>query len=425
MFLLKVLKATHNSRKPFKMSSQEVAQLQNSKFTRLVQYINSHSPFYKQLIQEYKIDINNCTINDFPILTESVIEANWDKIITNQRLVKHSKSTNHYHNSGRNFNKPVIYSKDDYIDAIAAYARILDFKANTNLVYFGLVNTSNPEYNLVKAINQTPTIHNSVLYLNILDNYESNLTKLEKYSPDVIFTNGFGLIQLAQSQSKDEIKLRPSVLICAGESLTPEQSKLIFNQFGVYPINIYMTKEFPILGHSLNAWNNKLMLNEDNYIVESRPNDTIVTSLSNTTFPLIRYQLEDKLTKVKLFPNGLPFQQVSNTIYNPNKSIHLTNTKGETVNIDEFNFSNLIDDNVTNFNINLLSNTSFECFIESLVDSPEIITRSRKIISEYLNSQSLSNVVFYVKRKNKILPDPINGKITKINQKAKVFAQNS
>src|SRR6202008_4629733 len=62
----------------------EAAQL--LKFRKLVSYAQQHSPFYRALIAQRKIDVRTCLPSDFPILTKDIVMANFDHLVTDRNL---------------------------------------------------------------------------------------------------------------------------------------------------------------------------------------------------------------------------------------------------------------------------------------------------------------------------------------------------
>src|SRR5262249_23108138 len=49
---------------------------------------NARSPFYADLIAERRIDPASATPADFPLLTKSILMANFDRLVTDRRITK-------------------------------------------------------------------------------------------------------------------------------------------------------------------------------------------------------------------------------------------------------------------------------------------------------------------------------------------------
>src|ERR1700733_7838458 len=64
----------------------EAAQLQ--KFRELARHAQARSPYYADIIRERGIEVNTCAPADFPVLTKSLLMANFDRIVTDARVTK-------------------------------------------------------------------------------------------------------------------------------------------------------------------------------------------------------------------------------------------------------------------------------------------------------------------------------------------------
>ncbi len=47
-----------------------------------------HAPYYANIIRERGLDLDTCTPADFPVLTKSLLMANFDAIVTDPRITK-------------------------------------------------------------------------------------------------------------------------------------------------------------------------------------------------------------------------------------------------------------------------------------------------------------------------------------------------
>src|ERR1700760_3688843 len=64
----------------------EAAQI--DKFRALARHAQARSPYYARIIAECRIDVDSCVPRDFPILTKSLLMANFDDIVTDRRVTK-------------------------------------------------------------------------------------------------------------------------------------------------------------------------------------------------------------------------------------------------------------------------------------------------------------------------------------------------
>jgi len=54
------------------------------KFRALVRHANARAPYYADIIRARGIDVATCTPADFPVLTKSLLMANFDGIVTDK-----------------------------------------------------------------------------------------------------------------------------------------------------------------------------------------------------------------------------------------------------------------------------------------------------------------------------------------------------
>src|SRR5277367_3455715 len=66
----------------------ELEARKHRKFQLLVRHANANSPYYANLIRERGIDLETCRPSDFPVLTKTLLMANFDDIVTDRRITK-------------------------------------------------------------------------------------------------------------------------------------------------------------------------------------------------------------------------------------------------------------------------------------------------------------------------------------------------
>jgi len=70
------------------MSRADFEAMKLAKFRKLARYVLDASPYYADLIAEREIDVDACVPADFPVLTKSIVMANFDRIVTDRRITK-------------------------------------------------------------------------------------------------------------------------------------------------------------------------------------------------------------------------------------------------------------------------------------------------------------------------------------------------
>jgi phenylacetate-CoA ligase len=86
--LLTMIRKLREFKRNARMTRAQFEAMKLEKFRQLVAHANQFSPFYAELIKERKIDIATCQPSDFPVLTKSTLMANFDRIVTDQRITK-------------------------------------------------------------------------------------------------------------------------------------------------------------------------------------------------------------------------------------------------------------------------------------------------------------------------------------------------
>ena len=56
------------------------------KFRALVRHAHAHSRYYAGIIRDRALDVETCMPADFPVLTKSILMANFDDIVTDRRI---------------------------------------------------------------------------------------------------------------------------------------------------------------------------------------------------------------------------------------------------------------------------------------------------------------------------------------------------
>src|SRR5687767_12776996 len=82
------LKKSREFRTNAALTRVEFEAMKLRKFRELAQFVKQQSPYYAGIIRDRGIDPATCVPQDFPVLTKSLLMANFDTIVTDQRLSK-------------------------------------------------------------------------------------------------------------------------------------------------------------------------------------------------------------------------------------------------------------------------------------------------------------------------------------------------
>ena len=82
------IKALWDQRCNARMSREQLEASQLRKFRRLVAYAQRHSPYYRALIEQRKIDPARCVPTDFPVHTKMEVIRHFDDLVTDRRITR-------------------------------------------------------------------------------------------------------------------------------------------------------------------------------------------------------------------------------------------------------------------------------------------------------------------------------------------------
>jgi phenylacetate-coenzyme A ligase PaaK-like adenylate-forming protein len=82
--LVDTIVAWYKSLKIPQWDRSQIVALQQQRFRKVLKHVAMHSDFYRELYRE--IDIENCQLQDLPIVTKSAMMDNYDRLVTDKRL---------------------------------------------------------------------------------------------------------------------------------------------------------------------------------------------------------------------------------------------------------------------------------------------------------------------------------------------------
>lgn len=140
-------------------------------------------------------------------------------------------------------------------------------------------------------------------YVSTRETVTEQLRVLRETKPNRLYAPLWVLTRLANELQKDEpLGFSPTLLLSWGEPLRAADRELLRDSFGSEPTDLYQTWEFGTIAAECPK-HDGLHVNYDLYYVEilrgdqpaeaGEPGEVVVTSLSNLTMPLIRYQTGD------------------------------------------------------------------------------------------------------------------------------------
>jgi phenylacetate-coenzyme A ligase PaaK-like adenylate-forming protein len=294
------------------------------KFRALVRHANANSPYYARLIRERAIDLETCRPADFPVLTKSLLMANFDDIVSDRRITKKSvadfltRSTDPkellfnditvMHTSGTSGEIGYfLYSPADYARMragarrnFAAYRgrfpvrwlRLRRFRVAfygaTGGHFAGVTGVASMQRGLGRLLLNARAFE-------INQPLPQVVAQINKFQPDVLFGYTTALKMLGDEQRSGRLNIMPAAIAATGETATKADMQNLSSAFGgATTLSLYACTEHMMLGLS-NPDGDTMMLLDDNLVFELYEDHSLITNLFNYTLPMIRYRMSDIL----------------------------------------------------------------------------------------------------------------------------------
>jgi phenylacetate-CoA ligase len=278
--------------KLYHLSSEALLQLYNEKFISIFKHAFNHSPFYKSLYQSHGIGINVIKdlsdINKLPILNKNLIKHEVDKIYTNFDFLKVTGLTSGTTGTPlRLYRTPFDIAKEQAY--IRHYRKMHGFNFGQPIISLrGMLGKSVP-YEYFKPAN--------ILYISSPNVNESTIEMyydlIQKFKPVAVEAFPSYLHKLCVELEKKGLKLEIPLSFTSSETLLSWQREkiepflktTIYDWYGNAERSILLAQNakmeyYPMPLYSIN---------------EFRETDVITTNLTNKSFPLIRYEVDDQI----------------------------------------------------------------------------------------------------------------------------------
>jgi putative adenylate-forming enzyme len=314
-----------------------LAAYQKEQLQHALRHAVDASSFYKETIGE--LVNQRAPLDAFPVLPKRELMANFDRIVTDKRLTRalieqHLESQQAGSllfgeylvaaTGGTSGERGVfVYNRQAWLSMMAnmvRFQRILGVLPNTRSIGIGApspIHLSNRFYAELRAGRPSAPV------LDVTMPVEHVVEELNSYQPEALTTYPSFMRVLAHEQQSGRLRISPRFFRSAAESLTLEVRGLVRAVWNVPVFNGYASTEVGVMGqeceHQLG-----IHLAEDLSVYEvvdeqNRPMPVgvpgakiLVTTLSNPTLPLIRYELTDVVTLAGgACRCGLPFTRLA------------------------------------------------------------------------------------------------------------------
>jgi phenylacetate-CoA ligase len=330
--------ATLQALYPFWWDETKIKAKQEQRLRALLAHAVAHSPFYRRRFAG--IDVARCALSDLPVLTKAEMMESFDELVTDPRLKKvdlgafvddirnlgrlYLGKYGVSHTSGSQGQPALIVQDQDALSLIFAvqFARATKLKRRF-LPHFGrffnparmAVMTVKPGfYPSAAAFAYIPRYLSpmfKVLRLSYSDPMADNIRRLERFRPEYITGYASALEALGREEAEGRMRLRElgtlKQITNVAEPLSDEAGDWLERVFGAHVADEYAMGECMVLSSGCIAGRGA-HVNADLAILEvvdehNRPvppgvegSKVLVTNLYNHVQPIIRYEVDDRIT---------------------------------------------------------------------------------------------------------------------------------
>lgn len=303
----------------------------------MLQHTVNSSPYYHDTIGA--LAARGAPLTDFPVLTKRTLMENFDRIVTDARL--HRRQVER-HLDGDNPGSLLLgeyrvaatggttgergvtaFDGAAWLATIASMVRFQKIVGIDETTRSMAVFASSPVHISYRIGAELRAIRPAAPGLNVLMPIEAIVEALNRYQPEVISTYPSFVRVLAGEQHAGRLQIKPRLIRTSAETLTQEVRDVAVATWHATVANSYVCTEAGPMGHEcLHA--DGLHLAEDAFVFEvvdtdhrPVPNGTqgaklLVTTLTNRTLPLVRYEISDIVTMAtEPCQCGLPFWRIA------------------------------------------------------------------------------------------------------------------
>jgi phenylacetate-CoA ligase len=398
------------------------------KFRALIQHACAHAPYYANIIRERELDVNTCRAGDFPLLTKSILMANFNDILTDRRVTKQviadflTRSTDPQE---RLFDEITVMHTSGtsgevgyFLYAPADFGRLRAAAFRNRKVFRGLFPSFGWRFRRIRVafygatgghfagVTGVASMQRGLrgLFLNARA-FEVNtplpdvVSKINEFQPDALWGYTTALKMLGDEQLSGRLSIKPLAVIATGEMVTQADLQFLSQAFGgARALSMYACTEHMMLGIS-NLDGETMTLLDDNLMFEFYEDHSVITNLFNYTLPLIRYRMSDILRPIS--PPGARRIVIRSLVGRTEQMPVFVNGAGAKDFISPHIINEIFVKGVTRFQMQITGPSSFRfpICVDAGLDDAERATAAAAVrtrLAEILAQKGLSNVAFEV-----------------------------
>ena len=342
---------------PFRWSTEDLQKIQERRFREMLRHAVNHSPYYRSRFAG--IDVETCAVTDIPVLTKVEMMENFDDLVTDRRIKKADvqKFISDPSNLGKLYlgrygvshtsgsqGQPALIVQDRKALLLPFAARFTRGTHRKRGRLSQVHRIRNPAR--MSVLTQKPGFYPSasafaylpsglsrvmkVLRLSIFEPMPELISKLEAFRPNFITGYASALESLGREQEEGRLKLRDlgclEQLTNVAEPLPKESAARLKKTFGVHIFDEYAMGECLALSSGCPATiASHINIDLAKFEVTDETNTplppgttgkkVLVTNLYNFIQPIIRYEVDDRVTiSPAACECGSPFPKVESIV---------------------------------------------------------------------------------------------------------------
>ena len=320
-----------------RVSRETLANIQQKKFSRLLDYSRKHSPFYRDLFHLNRSDLSLNNLEELPTINKATVMENFDDVLTDRSIDRAAvlEFAEDPSNLGSTLREKYFVARTSgttglvghYVHDLFSYflinaltgARSKGLKLLSLLKSHYLsprrlrvVSLLSPAANLgvASVIASAPKWARLFIEFRLVDIFEPwdrVIEELNEFQPDVVGSFPTILEQLADSRREGKLRIQPQTVRSGGETLTARVREFISEAFLCEVYDCYGCAECGWLGmeceqrqgiHIFADWFILEAVDKDGHRVAPgiESDKILVTNLANYVQPFIRFELPDRVT---------------------------------------------------------------------------------------------------------------------------------
>ncbi|WP_108651107.1 phenylacetate--CoA ligase family protein [Dongshaea marina] len=427
------------------LSTDELAELQRSRFQKLLAYTLKHSNFYREYYAQHGIKpahIKEISIHDLPTVNKHQLMENFDDVVTTKDLTKQriQEFIRDPQNIGRKFlgkyevittsgstGEPGFFIYDQSAwNTLRALILERVSKAELNPFHrarFAFYGVTGGHYAGVSLAADAPRVFFNTLLCSVNDPIQEVIRRIQEFQPNIISGYASSVHTLAEQQLQGKLDIWPKRVVCSADHLTETMRENIFKAWGIDATNFYAASESIGIAvecglhtgfHIFNDWHYLESLTSVHPSTgEGMSASTLMTNLYNYCMPVINYEMYDEIELGEnLCPCGWQFPMMRNVAGRVEEFLWFKTPDGGHDYLHPLNIVVLAAPGMQRLQLHQDSQESFiaRIALEPEADETRVVDSIRQQLQLLLQQKHLPNIYFQVEVVDEIPLDPVSGK---------------